>query len=168
MVPGAYRLRDYRYAITAVLTNKCPAGPYRAPMLICSWVTEGTIDTVARALDLDPVAVRRKNMLAESDLPYTTATRLVYRSVYPRDTLERALEAFGLRRSARSRDDARAAGRIAGIGRGHLHRAEHVRLGVLQDGRHRRIGPTTPRSSGSSRAAASRRRSASSARARGT
>src|SRR5207247_2254704 len=27
MIPGAYRLRDYRYAITAVLTNKCPAGP---------------------------------------------------------------------------------------------------------------------------------------------
>src|SRR4030095_12917804 len=50
LVPGAYRLRDYRYAITAVLTNKCPAGPYRAPMLICSWVTEGTIEAVARAL----------------------------------------------------------------------------------------------------------------------
>src|SRR2546427_342165 len=116
MVPGAYRLRDYRYAITAVLTNKCPAGPYRAPMLICSWVTEGTIDAVARALDLDPVAVRRKNMLAESDLPYTTATRLVYRSVYPRDTLERALEAFDYEAARRSRDDARAAGRIAGIG----------------------------------------------------
>src|SRR5262249_38933752 len=31
MIPGAYRIRDYRYAITAVLTNKCPAGPYRAP-----------------------------------------------------------------------------------------------------------------------------------------
>ena len=116
MIPGAYRLRDYRYAITAVLTNKCPAGPYRAPMLICSWVTEGTIDAVARALDLDPVAVRRKNMLAESDLPYTTATRLVYRSVYPRDTLERALEAFDYEEARRSRDDARAAGRIAGIG----------------------------------------------------
>src|SRR3989454_1949949 len=26
MIPGAYRLRDYRYAITAVLTNKAPAG----------------------------------------------------------------------------------------------------------------------------------------------
>src|SRR5258705_5982242 len=116
MVPGAYRLRDYRYAITAVLTNKCPAGPYRAPMLICSWVTEGTIDAVARALDLDPVAVRRKNMLAESDLPDTTATRLVYRSVYPRDTLDRALEAFDYEEARRSRDDARAAGRIAGVG----------------------------------------------------
>jgi len=55
-------------------------------------------------------------MLAESDLPYTTATRLVYRSVYPRDTLERALEAFDYEEARRSRDDARAAGRIAGIG----------------------------------------------------
>ena len=94
MIPGAYRLRDYRYAITAVLTNKCPAGPYRAPMLICSWVTEGTVDAVARALGLDPVEVRRRNMLARSDLPYTTATELTYRSVYPRDTLERALATF--------------------------------------------------------------------------
>ncbi len=116
MVPGAYRLRDYRYAIAAVLTNKCPAGPYRAPMLICSWVTEGTIDAVARALALDPVEVRRRNMLAESDLPYRTASDMVYRSVYPRDTLERALVAFDYADRRREQARARAAGRIAGIG----------------------------------------------------
>ncbi len=116
MIPGAYRLRDYRYAITAVLTNKCPAGPYRAPMLICSWVTEGTIDAVARALGLDPVEVRRRNMLRQADLPYTTATELTYRSVYPRDTLERALAAFDYAGRRREQAEARAAGRIAGIG----------------------------------------------------
>ena len=116
MIPGAYRLRDYRYAITAVLTNKCPAGPYRAPMLICSWVTEGTIDAVARALGLDPVEVRRRNMVSEADLPYTTATELTYRSVYPRDTLERALAAFDYAGRRREQVEARAAGRIAGIG----------------------------------------------------
>jgi carbon-monoxide dehydrogenase large subunit len=116
MVPGAYRLRDYRYAITAVLTNKCPAGPYRAPMLICSWVTEGTIDAIARALELDPIEVRRRNMLAESDLPYTTASDMIYRSVYPRDTLERALTAFDYTGRRREQARARAAGRIAGIG----------------------------------------------------
>ena len=116
LVPGAYRLRDYRYAITAVLTNKCPAGPYRAPMLICSWVTEGTVEAVARALDLDPVEIRRRNMLTESDLPYTTATQLVYRSVYPRDTLERALAMFDYKEARRQQAEARAAGRIAGIG----------------------------------------------------
>src|SRR5215813_1192202 len=116
MVPGAYRLRDYRYAITAVVTNKCPAGPYRAPMLICSWVTEGTVDAIARALKLDPIEVRRRNMLADSDLPYTTATQLVYRSVYPRDTLERALKAFDYEEARRSQKQARAAGRVVGLG----------------------------------------------------
>jgi aerobic carbon-monoxide dehydrogenase large subunit len=116
MIPGAYRLRDYRYAITAVLTNKCPAGPYRAPMLVCSWVTEGTIDAVARALALDPVEVRRRNMLGESDLPYTTATALSYRSVYPRQTLERALAAFEYDTRRAAQADARAAGRVVGIG----------------------------------------------------
>ena len=116
MVPGAYRLRDYRYTITAVLTNKCPAGPYRAPMLICSWVTEGTVDAIARALELDPIEVRRRNMLDESDLPYTTAGEMVYRSVYPRDTLERALAAFDYTARRREQATARVAGRIAGIG----------------------------------------------------
>jgi len=116
MIPGAYRLRDYRYAITAVLTNKCPSGPYRAPMLICSWVTEGTVDAIAKALRLDPVAVRRRNMLHDADLPYTTATELTYRSVYPRDTLERGLTAFGYDERRRAQAKARAAGRIVGVG----------------------------------------------------
>ena len=116
MIPGAYRLRDYRYAITTVLTNKCPSGPYRAPMLICGWVTEGTVDAVARALDLDPVEVRRRNMLAEADLPYVTATELTYRSVHPRETLERALAAVDYAGARRAQAEARADGRIVGIG----------------------------------------------------
>jgi carbon-monoxide dehydrogenase large subunit len=85
-------------------------------MLICSWVTEGTVDAIARALELDPIEVRRRNMLDESDLPYTTAGEMVYRSVYPRDTLERALAAFDYAARRREQAAARAAGRIAGIG----------------------------------------------------
>ena len=85
-------------------------------MLICSWVTEGTIDAVARALGLDPVEVRRRNMIAEADLPHTSATELTYRSVYPRDTLERALSAFDYPGRRRAQAGARAAGRLAGIG----------------------------------------------------
>jgi carbon-monoxide dehydrogenase large subunit len=116
LIPGAYRLHDYRYAITTVLTNKCPSGPYRAPMLICSWVTEGTIDAVARALGLDPIEVRRRNMLAADDLPYTTATDFTYRSVHPRETLERALRVFDYAGRRGAQAVAREAGRIIGIG----------------------------------------------------
>ena len=116
MIPGAYRIQDYRYGITTVLTNKCPSGPYRAPMLICGWATEGTLDAVARALGLDPVEARRRNMLTEADLPYTTATELTYRSVYPRETLERALDLAGYADLRRAQCEARAAGGIVGIG----------------------------------------------------
>src|SRR5207302_2529197 len=65
---------------------------------------------------LDPIEVRRQNMLTESDLPYTTAGGMIYRSVYPRDTLERALAAFDYKNRRQEQAGARAAGRIAGIG----------------------------------------------------
>ena len=167
MIPRWYRLRDYRYAITAVLTNKCPSGPYRAPMLICSWVTEGTIDAIARALGLDPVAVRRRNMLTDADLPYTTATELTYRSVYPRGTLERAI-------TAADYDGASCPQAAPGRRTHRRHRscdvcrAEHLRLGVLQDASASPVRPRRSHRAGSSRAAPSPRRSASSARARAT
>jgi aerobic carbon-monoxide dehydrogenase large subunit len=116
MIPGAYRMQEYRYTLTTVLTNKCPSGPYRAPMLICAWVTEGTVDAIARELGLDPVEVRRRNMLSDDDLPYATATELTYRSVYPRETLERALAAVEYPALRQAQQQARAEGRIVGIG----------------------------------------------------
>src|SRR5207244_12678595 len=70
----------------------------------------------APALDLDPVDVRRRNMLADADLPYTTATELTYRSVHPRDTLERALGSFDYTKRRDAQRAARTTGRIVGIG----------------------------------------------------
>ena len=161
MIPGAYRLRDYRYAITAVLTNKCPAGPYRAPMLICSWVTEGTVDAVARALGLDPVEVRRRNMLAEADLPYTTATELTYRSVLPARDAGAGARAGSTTRpgGARRPRPARPAGSSGSAWRPTSSRTRTARSSTRRPAS---PGPaTTPRSCGSSRAAPSRPRSAS-------
>src|SRR2546422_7875269 len=53
---------------------------------------------------------------ADGDLPYRTATELIYRSVYPRDTLERALATFDYKNRRREQVAARSAGRIVGIG----------------------------------------------------
>ena len=55
-------------------------------------------------------------MLAESDLPYVTATELTYRSVHPRETLERALAAVDYAALRRAQAEASADGRIVGIG----------------------------------------------------
>ena len=95
ILPGPYRLRDYGYDVQVWLTNKCPSGPMRAPMAVTSWVMEGTMDAVARALDLDPLAVRRINSITDADLPFTTATGERYDAVTPRATLDAAAAALG-------------------------------------------------------------------------
>jgi len=66
----------------------------RAPMAITSWVMDGTIEAVARALGLDPIVVRRRNMLAANELPYTMPTGEVLHDIAPARTLDAALDAF--------------------------------------------------------------------------
>ncbi|MBI3514873.1 MAG: xanthine dehydrogenase family protein molybdopterin-binding subunit, partial [Proteobacteria bacterium] len=93
IMTGPYRIQDYAYDVKIALTNKCGAGPMRAPMAITSWAMDGTIEAIARDLGLDPVAVRRLNMLRPDELPYTMATGERLEDVTPRETLEAALTA---------------------------------------------------------------------------
>ena len=114
ILTGPYRIGDYAFDVKVVLTNKCGAGPMRAPMAITSWIMDGTIDAVARALDLDPVEVRRRNMLTAADLPHAMPTGEVLHDITPRETLEAALAAFDVA-AFRARQ---AADRARGIHRG--------------------------------------------------
>ncbi|MFC3678359.1 xanthine dehydrogenase family protein molybdopterin-binding subunit [Ferrovibrio xuzhouensis] len=93
ILTGPYRIQDYNFDVRVALTNKCGNGPMRAPMAITSWVMEGTMDAVADALGLDPVDVRRLNMIRPEDLPYTMPTGQVLEDVTPRETMELALKA---------------------------------------------------------------------------
>lgn len=112
-----YRISDYAFDVKVVLTTKCGAGPMRAPMAITSWVMEGTIDAIARGLGLDPIAVRRRNMLGPSDLPYTLPTGEVLLDITPRETLEAAITAFDIDafRARQTADRARGIHRGLGI-----------------------------------------------------
>ena len=49
ILTGPYRVENYAFDVKVALTNKCGAGPMRAPMSITSWVMEGTIDAIARS-----------------------------------------------------------------------------------------------------------------------
>jgi carbon-monoxide dehydrogenase large subunit len=116
IMTGPYRIQDYAYDVKIVLTNKCGAGPMRAPMAITSWVMDGTIEAVARALGLDPVAARRTNMLRPDELPYTMATGERLEDVTPRETLEAALAAIDYDAFRRDQAADRARGRHRGLG----------------------------------------------------
>ena len=107
LLPGPYAWPAYRCAVHHVVTNKTPAGTYRAPgRYEANFARERLIDIAAHRLDLDPVDVRRRNLVQRESMPYATGTHtdghpVVYDTGdYPL-LLAKALDSFdyeGLRR----------------------------------------------------------------------
>jgi len=116
ILTGPYKVQHYRYDVKVVLTNKVGNAPMRAPMAVTSWVMDGTLEAVARELGLDPMDVRRLNMIEPGDLPYTMATGEVLRDVTPRETFEGALQAIDYAAFRDRQAAARREGRLLGLG----------------------------------------------------
>src|SRR5262245_66318847 len=99
---GPHRIRNMRVDVQAVVTNKTPNAPYRGagrPETV--FAMDRIVDTLARALDMDPAELRRRNYLGAADLPYELqipyrdGNPLVYDSGDFRANLEAALGAVG-------------------------------------------------------------------------
>ncbi|MFN0299270.1 MAG: xanthine dehydrogenase family protein molybdopterin-binding subunit [Burkholderiales bacterium] len=116
ILTGPYKVEHYAYDVTTVLTNKCGNAPMRAPMAITSWVMEGTMEAIARALGLDAFEVRRRNMIGAEDQPYTMPTGEVVVDVTPQETMAAALAAIDLDAFRRRQSNARAEGKYLGLG----------------------------------------------------
>ena len=93
MIPGPYRLENYRFRARSVATNKTPSGPYRgvARPAAC-FAIERTIDELAHRLGIEPYAMRIKNMVRADQMPYTSVTRKVYDSGDYAESVRRATE----------------------------------------------------------------------------
>lgn len=79
LLPGPYRLANYRLEAIGVMTNKAPTGAYRgygAPE--AAFAIEGLVDRAARAVGLDPVEMRRRNLIGSGEFPFETASGLSY------------------------------------------------------------------------------------------
>ncbi|WP_169948537.1 xanthine dehydrogenase family protein molybdopterin-binding subunit [Microbispora sp. H11081] len=116
LLPGPYKFRDYEYSINVVITNKCPAGTLRAPMALVTWATEGIIERIARELKLDPVEVRRRNMITAQDQPYVSATGYTYEALTMWEGYEQMLGEFDLTGFRARQRAARADDRYLGVG----------------------------------------------------
>lgn len=116
VLTGPYRIANYGFDVRVVLTNKCGAGPMRAPMAITSWIMDGTIEAIARTLHLDPIEVRRRNMLQSAEFPYAMPTGEVLHDIDPARTMEAALTAFDTAAFRARQAEDRARGLYRGIG----------------------------------------------------
>ncbi|WP_406630884.1 xanthine dehydrogenase family protein molybdopterin-binding subunit [Amycolatopsis sp. WGS_07] len=76
-MPSVYRVPAYRVRARAITSNKAPTAPYRGvsrPQYVM--VMERIMDLAARRLGLDPVEIRRRNVITE--FPYAGVNKVTY------------------------------------------------------------------------------------------
>jgi aerobic carbon-monoxide dehydrogenase large subunit len=122
MLPGPYRMDAYRMVGRIRLTNKTPGGTYRAPgRYESTFVRERLMDAIAARLKLDPIEIRRRNLIASSEMPYERAlgalgTELTYDSGDYAGLLDNALAAANWPTLHETIKHRRAAGEAIGVG----------------------------------------------------
>ncbi len=117
MLPGPYRVENYRAEAFGMLTNKVPAGAYRGfGMTQSTFVMERMVDLLASKLDMDPAEVRRRNFIPADEFPYETATEMVYDSGDYLKAHDRALELVDYDGWRERQAAWREEGRYVGIG----------------------------------------------------
>ena len=116
LLPNCYRIGVYRFTGTVVATNKASYIPYRGPWTVETWARERLLDEIAAELDLDPVDVRRRNLITADDQPGALTTGPSASGITARETLDRAVELLDLHELRADQRDARADGRLIGVG----------------------------------------------------
>ncbi|MDB5796885.1 MAG: molybdopterin-binding domain of aldehyde dehydrogenase family protein [Paucimonas sp.] len=75
LVGGPYKHKHYRAHLDVVFQNKTPTCQYRGVghPIACA-VTEGLVDLAARRLDMDPLELRRRNVIPDDAYPCSGAS----------------------------------------------------------------------------------------------
>jgi|1186.fasta_scaffold09185_1 carbon-monoxide dehydrogenase large subunit len=115
-LPGPYTVPAVQFSNAAVFTNTTGRAPYRGPFLMETVVPEQIVDVVARRIGVDPLELRRRNVIQSSQLPYQLPTGLVYTDVTPAETLDQAAELIDYEAFREEQAAAREQGRHLGIG----------------------------------------------------
>jgi carbon-monoxide dehydrogenase large subunit len=116
-LPGPYKIGSYRGAVRGVATCKPPTGPYRGVgRPVSTFVTERLMDLGARALSIDPLEIRRRNMVRAEEFPYRIASGIIWDKTGFIECLEAAAETAGYAQLRKEQAEARKQGRLFGIG----------------------------------------------------
>jgi carbon-monoxide dehydrogenase large subunit len=114
-MPGPYDVQQYQCLARGVITNTCTMAPYRGVSRpVITFTLERLMDKAARTLGLDPIDIRRRNLIDK--FPYKSAMGLEYDEATYKETLEMAVKAIDVPAFRKRQAEARAKGRHLGIG----------------------------------------------------
>lgn len=114
---GPYDFAHYRCTTKVVLQNKAPTCQYRAVgHPIATAVTEGLMDLAAEALGMDPIEIRRRNLIRDDAYPFTSPAGMRFEGLSHHASLDKLLEMVPVARIRADQAAARARGVYRGLG----------------------------------------------------
>jgi carbon-monoxide dehydrogenase large subunit len=116
LFPGPYRVPRAGFRVRTVYTNTVGRMPYRGPWQFESLSREVLLDVAARRMGMDPIELRRRNLLRRDELPYANPNGMTYDNVSPLETFEQALDMLDYEGFRGEQTAARRDGRYLGVG----------------------------------------------------
>jgi carbon-monoxide dehydrogenase large subunit len=114
-MPGPYDVQQYQCLARGVLTNTCTMAAYRGVSRpVITFTIERLMDKAAKAFALDPIDIRRRNLIDK--FPYKSAMGIEYDEASYKQTLEMAVKAADVPAFRERQKAARAKGEYFGIG----------------------------------------------------
>lgn len=117
MLSGVYKIPNIHEDVYGVFSNTTPVDAYRGagrPEAI--FIVERLVDLLARELKMDPVDLRRKNLIPPFTDGYTVATGITYDTGNYEGALSKVLEMADYKGLRKQQADMRAQGQYLGIG----------------------------------------------------
>ncbi len=114
--PGPYRVPKASFNYKTVFSNTAGLAAYRGPWQYETLAREVLFDIAARKIGMDPVELRRRNILRGDEMPYFNPNGMPYDHVAPADTFEQAVKILDHEGFRKEQADALAEGRYIGLG----------------------------------------------------
>lgn len=116
LFPGPYRVPRAGFRTTSVLSNTAGRTAYRGPWQFESVARVVLLDVAARRMGIDPVELRRRNLLRRDELPCMNPNGMPYSDITPAESFEQALAMLDYEAFRRQQAEARDQGRYLGVG----------------------------------------------------
>lgn len=113
---AAYKMPRYGFLSRGWYTNTVGYAAYRGPWAMESLIRETALDVAARRIGIDPVEIRRRNLVPLQDQPTGSCMGIPLEDITPAECLEKLLRHFDVTAFRREQETARQQGRYLGLG----------------------------------------------------
>ena len=113
---AAYKMPRPGFLTRGWYSNTIGLAAYRGPWALESFAREALLDVAARQIGIDPIDIRRRNLITLADQPCTTPLGIPLDDITPAECLDKLLALFDVAAFRKEQAEARAKGRYLGLG----------------------------------------------------